>query len=461
MNLRQSNLGTNLGNICLIFLGIAYIQYTRDGIREFKHFIHGYSFDVLCQIIILLIAAFIVWFVRPNRYTLSIILSVGLLANLVGVFAPAFLSSDLYRYVWDGKVQGAGINPYRYIPADEHLKALRDQEIYPNINRKEYAHTIYPPAAQAVFWAVTRIGETEACMKAAMVGFEAIACLALVGVLESFGRRREEILFLAWNPLCVWEIGSSGHVDAIVIAFISIATLQLVRRKVLTSAFLVTLAGLTKLYPGMLLLLFGRKLSMRIIAACSILTIAAYGIYASVGKGVLGFLAPYTREEGLESGERYFFLEVVHRYLHIPASSIGYISVVASVILAVIYLAWRKEHTVKRLMQYQLALSVFLTLAFTPHYPWYFLWVLPLAVAVGYFPAIVLTLEATYWFATNLAIPGPRMFRMNEYMYAIFFFVVVAEVLWRRFQSGHESTSKYRSLDACRTEAHLSGGRYV
>ena len=39
-------------------------------------------------------------------------------------------------------------------------------------------------------------------------------------------------------------------------------------------------------------------------------------------------------------------------------------------------------------------------------------------------PAIVLTLEATYWFSTELALPGEKMFRMNEYMYGIFFAAV-------------------------------------
>ena len=34
-----------------------------------------------------------------------------------------FLSSDIYRYVWDGRVQAAGINPYAYVPADAALAA--------------------------------------------------------------------------------------------------------------------------------------------------------------------------------------------------------------------------------------------------------------------------------------------------------------------------------------------------
>src|SRR5437763_1627343 len=76
--------------------------------------------------------------------------------RLMALFAPPYLSSDIYRYVWDGRVLAAGINPYRYIPTDPQLDHLRDPAIWPEINRSNYAPTIYPPAAQAIFFAATR-----------------------------------------------------------------------------------------------------------------------------------------------------------------------------------------------------------------------------------------------------------------------------------------------------------------
>ena len=33
-------------NIALLLLGLVYIQYCRDGVVEYKHYIHGYSRDV-------------------------------------------------------------------------------------------------------------------------------------------------------------------------------------------------------------------------------------------------------------------------------------------------------------------------------------------------------------------------------------------------------------------------------
>ena len=46
------------------------------------------------------------------------------------------VSGDINRYVWDGRVQAEGINPYRYAPDDPVLARLRDGEVYPGINRK-------------------------------------------------------------------------------------------------------------------------------------------------------------------------------------------------------------------------------------------------------------------------------------------------------------------------------------
>src|SRR5207249_2906350 len=55
----------------------------------------------------------------PPGRALWLIVGLGIvLRGYVLLFDP-LLSSDVYRYVWDGRVQAAGINPYRFMPADE------------------------------------------------------------------------------------------------------------------------------------------------------------------------------------------------------------------------------------------------------------------------------------------------------------------------------------------------------
>src|ERR1044071_2781857 len=76
------------------------------------------------------------------------------------VLAPQrpFLSSDVYRYAWDGRVQASGVNPYRYVPDDPQLAALRDDKVFPNISSDDHRWlSPYPPAAQAVFFLVASV----------------------------------------------------------------------------------------------------------------------------------------------------------------------------------------------------------------------------------------------------------------------------------------------------------------
>ena len=68
-----------------------------------------------------------------GRKAFFLVVSVAALMRVMLLFAPP-LSTDIYRYVWDGRVQSAGINPYRYLPADKQLAKLRDSVIFPEIN---------------------------------------------------------------------------------------------------------------------------------------------------------------------------------------------------------------------------------------------------------------------------------------------------------------------------------------
>ena len=161
----------------------------------------------------------------PSARALWMVLACAALLRLIVVVFPPFLSNDMYRYIWDGWVQAAGINPYRYIPADAHLAFLRDAAIFPNINRANYAHTIYPPAAQMIFFITSSMAKLLAippvlAMKLTMLAFEAIGIWAMIRLLDYAGLPRARILIYAWNPLPVWEFAGSGHVDAVAICFI-------------------------------------------------------------------------------------------------------------------------------------------------------------------------------------------------------------------------------------------------
>ncbi len=56
-------------------------------------------------------------------------------------------------------------------------------------------------------------------------------------------------------------------------------------------------------------------------------------------------------------------------------------------------------------------------LLFSPHYPWYIVWLVPLLLLAPSLPLLAYVLGFFYLFTTQLADPGPKMFLLNEILY--------------------------------------------
>ncbi|HET7288527.1 MAG TPA: hypothetical protein VFI71_13695, partial [Pyrinomonadaceae bacterium] len=158
MSLNRVDLKAGLALLVLgcVLVGLYRTGVTASGVSGIRLFM-AVAFS---QSAIYLVAAWIVTRARSSNSTLLIAIVFAVLFRVSILFAPPYLSDDIYRYIWDGRVQAAGINPYRYIPAAPELVQLRDDAIYPKINRRDYAHTIYPPVAQVVFLLTTRVSES-------------------------------------------------------------------------------------------------------------------------------------------------------------------------------------------------------------------------------------------------------------------------------------------------------------
>ena len=82
------------------------------------------------------------WFVRsgpvpvPVRPVLTVAVVTALL-QLPGLFFAPVSSTDPGRYVWDGRVQLSGNDPYRYTPLDDRLAPLRDPILFPGLRPDE------------------------------------------------------------------------------------------------------------------------------------------------------------------------------------------------------------------------------------------------------------------------------------------------------------------------------------
>ncbi len=315
---------------------------------------------------------------QPASHAIWIVLLVAVAMRLPPLLAPPFLSSDMYRYVWDGRVQNAGFNPYRYVPADPALASLREAEIYPEISRAESARTIYPPTAQVVFRAVAAIDPSVLAMKLAMVAFEALAIGAVLALLRRARLPLERVLIYAWNPLAVWAFAGNGHADAIGIGVLALALLARDARRDALAGALLGAAGLVKLFPLAVAAAFWRRgAAWRAPIACLATIAGLYLCYIGAGWHVLGFLPGYLSEEDLTQGGGIWLLAGLSHVMALtPLAAMLYAGAVAIGLLVLAgWIAYRhRPDDIVRICGDTAVLAACVTVAIGPHYPWYFAW---------------------------------------------------------------------------------------
>ncbi len=322
----------------------------------------------------------------PGRRAVWLVLGIAVAMRLAVLATPPFLSTDLYRYVWDGRVQLAGIDPYRYIPDDPALVPLRDKAIYPYVNRHEYAHTIYPPMAQLVFRAIAAVWQSTTMERLAMLGFDLVAIGVMLRLLVIAGRDPARVAIYAWNPLAVWEFAGNGHVDALAIALIALAMLARVRGRGGWAGAILGAAMLVKFLPAVLGPALWRPRAARrwfdwtMPAAMAAVIVLLYALYGGIHADQLGFLPGYADQEGLESGSGIYWLDLLDRFVTLPAGAgTLWLGLAAVVLLAlgvwmVFVRAPPRAGDPLPVARDAILLMTVLTAAITPHYAWYFVW---------------------------------------------------------------------------------------
>jgi alpha-1,6-mannosyltransferase len=324
---------------------------------------------------------------RLPRNTIWLVLVVAMAMRVMSLASPPVLSSDIYRYVWDGRVQLAGINPYRYLPVAPELALLRDQAVYPHINRADYAHTMYQPAAQAIFAMAAAVTPGVFGMKLMMALFDALAIGALIALLRIAGRDPAELLIYAWLPLPIWEFAGNAHIDAAAAGLLALAFLLAVWGRSVWTGVLLAAATLTKFLPVAVLPAFWRPRDWRLLTAFAVAIVALYLLYATAGWQLFGFFNGYAGEEGFRSGRGFFVLQVLDSVTTVPAWATELYVGLALAVLGLVAACFAfgpplpAAPGARVLVQARQAtiLAAGVLVVVSPHYPWYFGWLAPLA----------------------------------------------------------------------------------
>jgi len=416
MPLNRSDIRTGL---ILLALGCVLVVLYRAGVSASG--VSGIRFFMkiaFAQSAIYLLAAWVVTRARPSNSILLLTIALAVLFRLSILFAPPYLSDDIYRYIWDGRVQAAGINPYRYLPAAPELAQLRDDTIYPRMNRRDTAHTVYPPLAQVIFFLTTRISETVLWMKITMLIFEMLGIWAIAQLLNLLGRPRQFLLLYAWHPLVIWEFAGSGHVDAISICFIALTFLALLKHSKLGSGFLLACATLIKLFPLVLFPALFKIERWRVALTFAATIIAGYVAYLSVGlKAEFGSLPVYTQEMGLLTGQQFYALSLAHKLFGVQLPSLAYVVAVVLVMSALALWVLMRAAPSEESLKNGMLLATATTVLFTPHFSWYFCWLVFFLCFTPRAALFYLTIANLILYATWLGDSPDDMFLINSLIY--------------------------------------------
>ena len=99
---------------------------------------------------------------------------------------PPTLSTDVYRYVWDGRIQRLGYDPYIVVPGDRAVRHLHTAETL--LMNHPDVPTPYPAAAELFFRAVMTVNESALAMKSAVVLCDASVVAVLFCCLQAWRR---------------------------------------------------------------------------------------------------------------------------------------------------------------------------------------------------------------------------------------------------------------------------------
>jgi hypothetical protein len=380
-----------LGAILLVALAVCSRNFSRTGEPSFI-----IPLAVAGVAYLLAIREF---FSTPEFPKHAIVLGLALAAfwHLLFLSLPPGSDDDIHRYVWDGRVQRLGYNPYVLVPNDPALAALHTSETR-TLNNPDVPSP-YPPGAELFFRAVTAIRESTFALKVAFVVCELLIVCVLLDVLRCTGQGAHWVLAFAWHPLLATDVAGSGHIDILGVLMLLVSAAALVRRWRATAAVALGLAVAVKLLPIVLLPLYWKRVRVRDGALAAFVLGLLYIPFLNHGRISFGSLRTYVQV--------FRFNDPVFATLErvIAPQVVAGLAVLVGVLAGI----WMRRMSAKWYSD-SFAWPMAASLLFAPVvYPWYLLWMLPFVRSTSTLPIIIWTVSIipTYcvWHLRTLGLP--------------------------------------------------------
>jgi alpha-1,6-mannosyltransferase len=303
---------------------------------------------------------------------------VGQLSFLLQTPAP---DDDIHRYVWDGRVQRLGYNPYTAIPADPALSTLHTRETR-TLNNPDLPSP-YPPGAELFFRAVTAIHESVFAMKVAFLICAWTIVFVLFDILHRAGEGAHWVLAFAWHPLLAVEVAGSGHIDIVGTLLLVVSAAALARRWRSVAALTFGLAVAVKLLPIVLVPLYWKRVRARDLGLAALAFALLYVPFLKGGHIPTGSLGTFI--------QHFRFNDPVFSLLERVATP----QIVAgfALLLGVFLAIWMRRRSAN-FSPHTFAWPMAASLLCAPVvYPWYPLWTLPFLGPISTLPIIIWTVS--------------------------------------------------------------------
>ena len=291
------------------------------------------------------------------------------------------LDDDIHRYVWDGRMQRLGYNPYTVVPSDPALAKLHTSETR-TLNHPDLPSP-YPPGAQLFFRAVTAIHESIFALKVTFVICDFAIVLTLLDVLRRSGQAAHWVLAFAWNPLLATEVAGSGHIDILGALLLLVSFAALWRRWRAVAAVAFGLAVAVKFLPIVLVPLYWRRVRIRDGALAAAVVGLLYAPFLNHGRIPMGSLGAYV--QSFRFNDPVF--AVIER---MAAPQIVALLAVLAGFLTAIWMRRKSAEWSSETIAWPMAASLFCAPVV---YPWYLLWLLPFVRSTSTLPITIWTVS--------------------------------------------------------------------
>lgn len=322
-------------------------------------------------------------FSAPNfpKHVLVFALSLSAAWHVLFLLQPPGVDDDIHRYVWDGRVQRLGYNPYTLIPNDPKAASLHTSETR-TLNHPDLP-TPYPPGAELFFRGVTAIHESVFALKTGFVFCELAIVFVLLHFLRRTGKAEHWVVAFAWNPLLAIEVAGSGHIDILGALLLVISMAALFRSWRTVAAVTLALAVAVKFLPVVLVPLYWRRVRVRDGAVAVFVFVLLYLPFLERGRIPLGSLDAYVQS--------FRFNGPIFRMVEgVTSPQIAAAVAMLAGLLTALLLTRASIELLPAAFAWPMAASLF----FAPVvYPWYLLWLLPFLRPVSTLPIIVWTVS--------------------------------------------------------------------